>query len=1258
MVWDWVVWDELCEMSCVWDELCVRWVAWDEWYEMTRGVRWVVWISGAGWVVWDELCEMSGVRWGVWDRGVGWVVWDELCEMSCVRWVVWDEWCEMKGVRWVVWDERYATNGVRWPMKGVRWLVWDEWCEMSGVRWVVWTSGVGWVVWDEWYEMSGVRWVVWDEGCEMSGVGWAVWDELCEKRQNNCGDAGLSQRHLLRKRQYNCGNTDLSHRHLLCKRQYKRSNTGLSQRHLLCKRQYNCGNTDLSQRRLLCKRPYNCGDTDLSQRHLLCKRPYNCGDTDLSQRHLLRKRQYNCGNTDLSHRHLLCKRQYNCGNTDLSQRHLLCKRPYNCGDADLSQRHLLCKRPYNCGDTDLSRRQLFCKHQKNSDDKPAAATAATIRAAAPSGSSVYCACHAKSSRGHCGDNPRRSSFRRLCLLRLPHKEQPRPLRRQSAPQLLQEALSTAPATHRAAAATPATIRAAAPSGSSVYCACHTKSSRGHSGDNPRRSSFRTLCVLRLPHKEQPRPLRRQSAPQLLQEALCTAPATQRAAAATPATIRAAAPSGSSVYCACHTKSSRGHAAPQLLQEALCTAPATQRAAAATAATIRAAAPSGGSVYCAFHTQSSRGHSGDNPRRSSVRKLCVLRLPHEEQPRPLRRQSAPQLLQDALCTAPATQRAAAATPATIRAAAPSGRSVYCACHTKSSRGHCGDNPRRSSFRRLCVLRLPHKEQPRPLRRQSAPQLLQEALCTAPATQRAAAATPATIRAAPPSGRSVYCACHTKSSRGHSGDNPRRSSFRKLCVLRLPHEEQPRPLRRQSAPQLLQDALCTAPATQRAAAATPATIRAAPPSEGSVYCACQATRLWDEVREKSCVRWVVWDELRWVVCEMSCVWDELCVRWVVCDELCEMSGVWDELCEMNCVWDELCEMSCVRWVVCEMNCVRERGGGRRRTTANDGGRRPAGCKRENKNPTVMWGKNIWCFAICSNLLDIWNPPTKQVAHVLSSSPGLHLSLALHRDNPIVRSGTVVHHLIRIHLNWQKIAETSIIASPVAYFIVASPNWTVPGVPSRSKIFDPILVAKKILCFRPPFCIIRAWDLNFFWGSHHGPTPKRPGHRCVDGIPKEPETGQFFANDTSHDGACVHTSARDWQLGTPLKLKETWGQHPFWSSQPPDLLQLPPLSMPRSPQQPSAACSTAPCDPYFAPQWWPPRMPHTPPAPFRSSSLHTWSKSYPRRYLRPWDNAVCVYAVCVCAYIYINIYIYIYIYICMYTSTCIYIYNYIYI
>ena len=442
--------------------------------------------------------------------------------------------------------------------------------------------------------------------------------------------------------------------------------------------------------------------------------------------------------------------------------------------------------------------------------------------------------------------------------------QPRPLRGQSAPQLLQEALCTAPATQRAAAATAATIRAAAPSGGSVYCACHTKSSRGHCGDNPRRSSFRRLCVLRLPHKEQPRPLRRQSAPQLLQEALCTAPATQ--------------------------------------------------------------------------IKSSRGHSGDNPRRSSFRKLCVLRLPHEEQPRPLRRQSAPQLLQEALCTAPATQRAAAATPATIRATAPSG-SVYCACHTKSSRGHCGDNPRRSSFRRLCVLPLPHKEQPRPLRRQSAPQLLQEALCTAPATQ-------------------------IKSSRGHSGDNPRRSSFRRLCLLRLPRKEQPRPLRRQSAPQLLPEALSTAPATQRAAAATPATIRAAAPSGGSVYCACHTKssrgHSGDNPRRSSFRTLCVLKQhvcemrcVRWVVCEMSCVWDELCEMSCVWDELCEISCVCDELCEMSCVWDEwcVCVMWCVRWGVwdelCEMSGVRweARGGG-------GGGGRTARRDASKKTKTPQW------------------------------------------------------------------------------------------------------------------------------------------------------------------------------------------------------------------------------------------------------------------------------------------------------------------
>ena len=311
--------------------------------------------------------------------------------------------------------------------------------------------------------------------------------------------------------------------------------------------------------------------------------------------------------------------------------------------------------------------------------------------------------------------------------------QPRPSRRQSAPQLLQKALCTAPATQKEAAAQPATIRAAGPSEGSVYCACHAKISRGPAGDNPRHNSFRRLCVLRLPGREKPRPSRRQSAPQLLQKALCIAPATQREAAAQPATIRAATPSEGSVYCACQAERSRGPA-------------------------------------------------GDNPRRSSFRRRCVLRLPRREKPRPSRRQSAPQLLQEPLCTAPATH------------------------------GPAGDNPRPSSFRRLCVLRLPRKGEPRPSRRQSAPQLLQKALCTAPATQREAAAQPATIRAPAPSGASVYCACHAKRSRGPAGDNPRPSSFRSLCVLRRPRKGEPRPSRRQSAAQLLQEALSTAPAKQ--------------------------------------------------------------------------------------------------------------------------------------------------------------------------------------------------------------------------------------------------------------------------------------------------------------------------------------------------------------------------------------------------------------------------------------------------------------
>ena len=384
-----------------------------------------------------------------------------------------------------------------------------------------------------------------------------------------------------------------------------------------------------------------------------------------------------------------------------------------------------------------------------------------------------------------------------------------------------------------------------------------------------------------------------------------------------------------------------------------------------AATIRAATPSGSSAYCPCHAKASRGHGGDYPRRSSFRKLCVLHLPHKSEPRPRRRLSAPQLLQEALCPAPATQKRAAATAATIRAAAPSGSSAHCTCHAKASRGHGGDYPRRSPFRKLCALHLPRKSEPRPRRRLSAPQLLQEALRTAPAAQKRAAATAATIRAAAPSGSSAYCTCHAKASRGHGGDYPRRSSFRKLCVLRLPRKSKPRPRRRLSAPQLLQEALCTAPAKQhvcemrcvRWVVWDELCVRGVVWEMSCVrWVVCGMSCVWDEL----CVRWVVWDEwcVRWVVwdelCERWVVWDELCRRWVVWDELCEMSCVWDELCEMSCVWDELCEMNCVRWIVwdelCEMSGVRwvvVADGTRTRTDGTGDGR-----DANKKTKTPQW------------------------------------------------------------------------------------------------------------------------------------------------------------------------------------------------------------------------------------------------------------------------------------------------------------------
>ena len=424
---------------------------------------------------------------------------------------------------------------------------------------------------------------------------------------------------------------------------------------------------------------------------------------------------------------------------------------------------------------------------RRSHAKGSRGPAAPTRAAAPPGGSVYCACQQR---------PRAPQLLQDALCTAPAiKRQPRPQRRPRAPQLLQEALCTAPATQKAAAAPAAPTRAAAPPGGSVYCACHAKGSRGPSGAH---------------------------APQLLQEALCTAPAIKR-----------------------QPRPQRRPRAPQLLQEALCTAPATQKAAAAPAAPTRAAAPPGGSVYCACHAKGSRGPSGAHARRSSSRRLCVLRLPRKRQPRPQRRPRAPQPTRAAAPPGGSVycachQKAAAAPAAPTRAAAPPGGSVYCACHAKGSRGPSGAHARRSPSRRLCVLRLPSKgsrgpsgaharrssswrlcvlrlprkrqprpqrrprapqllqealctapaikRQPRPQRRPRAPQLLLEALCTAPATQKAATAPAAPTRAAAPPGGSVYCACHAKGSRGPSGAHARCSSSRRLCVLRLPHQRQ--------------------------------------------------------------------------------------------------------------------------------------------------------------------------------------------------------------------------------------------------------------------------------------------------------------------------------------------------------------------------------------------------------------------------------------------------------------------------------------
>ena len=443
------------------------------------------------------------------------------------------------------------------------------------------------------------------------------------------------------------------------------------------------------------------------------------------------------------------------------------------------------------------------------------------RAATPLEGSLYCAYHTEATRGAAapnGDQARSSSSRRLSVLRLPHRKRPA-----------------------------ATKRKAAPPEGSLYCACHTEARRGPaapSGDQARSSSSRRLSVLRLPHSSEARPSgapRRPHAQQLLQKALCTAPATQQRSAAQrrpAATKRAAAPPEGSLYCACHTESEAGPAAPsgdearrnssRRLSVLRLPRKSHRTAQRRPAATKRAAAPSGGSLYCACHAKATARPSGAQ-----------------------RRPSAQQLLQEALYTAPATQKPPRGP------AAPS-----------------GDQARSSSFRRLSVLHLPRKSNRAAQRRPaatkraaalsggslycachakaSAQKLLQEALCTAPATQKQGAPQrrpAATKRAEAPPGGSLYCACHTKATERPSGAQ-----------------------RRPSAQKLLQEALCTAPATQkpargpaapsgdqarsssfrrlsvlrlprkshRAAERRPAaTKRAAAPSGGSLYCTCHAT-----------------------------------------------------------------------------------------------------------------------------------------------------------------------------------------------------------------------------------------------------------------------------------------------------------------------------------------------------------------------------------------------------------------------------------
>ena len=102
----------------------------------------------------------------------------------------------------------------------------------------------------------------------------------------------------------------------------------------------------------------------------------------------------------------------------------------------------------------------------------------------------------------------------------------------------------------------------------------------------------------------------------------------------------------------------------------------------------------------------------------------------------RRPRAPQLLQQALCSAPATPKAA--------------RKLFVLRLPRDSQPRTSGAHARCSSRRLCAPAT--RKAAAGQRRPRAPQLLQQALCIAPATPKAARKL------------YLYCACHATASRG--------------------------------------------------------------------------------------------------------------------------------------------------------------------------------------------------------------------------------------------------------------------------------------------------------------------------------------------------------------------------------------------------------------------------------------------------------------------------------------------------------------